>query len=153
MCTDFDRKSLVLFVFAVNFIGRNDSLESLRICYRLSQWCFALLSVWCHPLGHWCGKHQALENQMHSPEMRWTVGHTSHTHTQMSNELFSNWYFISSVCSFFFVVFTGKYIDLDYSIWLWRALTPLIITFLLPLVFVLLIYLSSCFLYIYKLHR
>lgn len=48
---------------------------------------------------------------------------------------------------------TGQYIDLDYSIWLWRALTPLIITFLLPLVFVLLIYLSSLFLYIYKLHR
>lgn len=47
----------------------------------------------------------------------------------------------------------GQYIDLDYSIWLWRALTPLIITFLLPLVFVLLIYLSSLFLYIYKLHR
>lgn len=50
-------------------------------------------------------------------------------------------------------LFTGQYIDLDYSIWLWRALTPLIITFMLPMVFVLLIYLSSCFLYIYKLHR
>lgn len=47
----------------------------------------------------------------------------------------------------------GQYIDLDYSIWLWRALTPLIITFMLPLVFVLLIYITTLFLYIYKLHR
>ncbi|XP_055313631.1 transmembrane protein 68 [Sitodiplosis mosellana] len=52
-----------------------------------------------------------------------------------------------------FISYIGQYIDLDYSIWLWRALTPLIITFMLPMVFVLLIYLSSCFLYIYKLHR
>lgn len=60
------------------------------------------------------------------------------------------------LCFFFLFRYSplaGQYIDLDYSIWLWRALTPLIITFLLPMVFVLLIYLSSCFLYIYKLHR
>lgn len=49
--------------------------------------------------------------------------------------------------------FIGQYIDLDYSIWLYRLLTPLIITFLLPLVFVGLIYLSFLILYIYKLHR
>lgn len=42
---------------------------------------------------------------------------------------------------------------MDYSLWLWRLLTPLMITFLLPCVFVLLIYLSVVFLYIYKLHR
>lgn len=62
-----------------------------------------------------------------------------------------DWCFV--FCFFFSILFTGQYIDLDYSIWLWRALTPLIICFLLPMVFVLLIYLSSCFLYIYKLHR
>lgn len=56
-------------------------------------------------------------------------------------------------CCWLLFLFAGQYIDLDYSIWLWRVLTPLIVTFLLPMVFVLLIYLSSCFLYIYKLHR
>lgn len=47
----------------------------------------------------------------------------------------------------------GQFIDIDYSCWMWRILWPLIVTFLLPLVFVMLIYLSSLFLYIYKLHR
>lgn len=47
----------------------------------------------------------------------------------------------------------GHFIDIDYSSWIWRILWPLIVTFLLPLVFVMLIYLSSLFLYIYKLHR
>lgn len=47
----------------------------------------------------------------------------------------------------------GQFIDIDYSCWMWRILWPLIVTFLLPLVFVLLIYVSSLFLYIYKLHR
>lgn len=47
----------------------------------------------------------------------------------------------------------GQFIDIDYSSWIWRILWPLIVTFLLPLVFVMLIYLSSLFLYIYKLHR
>lgn len=47
----------------------------------------------------------------------------------------------------------SQFIDIDYSSWVWRFLWPLIVTFLLPLVFVMLIYLSSLFLYIYKLHR
>lgn len=47
----------------------------------------------------------------------------------------------------------SQFIDIDYSSWIWRILWPLIVTFLLPLVFVMLIYLSSLFLYIYKLHR
>lgn len=47
----------------------------------------------------------------------------------------------------------GQYVDLDYSIWLYRLLTPLMMTFVLPSVFVLLIYLSISFLYVYKLHR
>ncbi|XP_023034817.1 transmembrane protein 68 [Drosophila willistoni] len=47
----------------------------------------------------------------------------------------------------------SSYIDLDYSLWLYRFLTPLIVTFLLPLVFVALIYISFLVLFIYKLHR
>ncbi|XP_065364925.1 DGAT1/2-independent enzyme synthesizing storage lipids isoform X2 [Calliphora vicina] len=47
----------------------------------------------------------------------------------------------------------ATYIDLDYSLWVYRLLTPLIATFLLPLVFVALIYISFLILYIYKLHR
>lgn len=47
----------------------------------------------------------------------------------------------------------GQYVDLDYSIWLYRLLTPLMLTFVLPTLFVLLIYLSISFLYVYKLHR
>uniref|UniRef100_A0A1L8DYJ6 Putative phosphate acyltransferase n=1 Tax=Nyssomyia neivai TaxID=330878 RepID=A0A1L8DYJ6_9DIPT len=53
----------------------------------------------------------------------------------------------------YFANFLGEYIDLDYSIWLYRLLTPLLITFLLPLIFVVLIYFTSIFLYVYKLHR
>lgn len=48
---------------------------------------------------------------------------------------------------------SGQYVDLDYSIWLYRLLTPLMLTFVLPTLFVLLIYLSISFLYVYKLHR
>ncbi|XP_037937980.1 transmembrane protein 68 [Teleopsis dalmanni] len=49
--------------------------------------------------------------------------------------------------------FLSSYIDLDYSIWLYRLLTPLLITFLLPMVFVALIYISYIMLCIYRLHR
>lgn len=49
--------------------------------------------------------------------------------------------------------FIGTYVDIDYSIWLYRLLTPLIFTFLLPFVFVALIYISFLILFIYKLHR
>ncbi|XP_011177214.1 transmembrane protein 68 [Zeugodacus cucurbitae] len=49
--------------------------------------------------------------------------------------------------------FLSTYIDLDYSLWLYRLLWPLIVTFLLPLVFVALIYISFVMLFIYKLHR
>ncbi|XP_029732619.1 monoacylglycerol/Diacylglycerol O-acyltransferase [Aedes albopictus] len=48
--------------------------------------------------------------------------------------------------------YIGQYVDLDYSIWLYRLLTPLMLTFVLPTLFVLLIYLSISFLYVYKLH-
>lgn len=47
---------------------------------------------------------------------------------------------------------TIDYIDIDYSLWLTWCLTPLLVTFLLPLVIGLLLYLSAFMLYIYKLH-
>lgn len=45
-----------------------------------------------------------------------------------------------------------QYIDIDYSIWLTWCLTPLIITFLLPMLIAVLLYLTAFILYIYKLH-
>lgn len=47
----------------------------------------------------------------------------------------------------------GQYIDLDYSIWLSRLLTPLAVVFLLPGIIVFLLYFNSLFLYVYKWHR
>lgn len=46
--------------------------------------------------------------------------------------------------------YLGNYIDLDYSIWLYRVMMPLFIAFLLPCIFVLLIYFTSVSLYIYR---
>lgn len=46
-----------------------------------------------------------------------------------------------------------EYIDVDFTLWLSWLLMPLLITFLLPLVIVLLLYSTSILLYIYKLHR
>ncbi|CAG9766252.1 unnamed protein product [Ceutorhynchus assimilis] len=47
---------------------------------------------------------------------------------------------------------TVDYIDIDYSLWLTWCLTPLLVTFLLPAVIGLLLYISALTLYIYKLH-
>lgn len=47
----------------------------------------------------------------------------------------------------------GQYVDLDYSIWLSRLLTPLAVVFLLPGIVVFLLYFNSLFLYVYKWHR
>lgn len=49
--------------------------------------------------------------------------------------------------------YIGQYVDLDYSIWLYRLLTPLLLTFILPALFVLLIYFSISICYVFKLHR
>uniref|UniRef100_A0A336KMQ7 CSON011024 protein n=1 Tax=Culicoides sonorensis TaxID=179676 RepID=A0A336KMQ7_CULSO len=49
-----------------------------------------------------------------------------------------------------FVRFIGNYIDLDYSIWLYRVLTPFFIAFLLPCIFLFLIYFTILCLYIYR---
>lgn len=48
--------------------------------------------------------------------------------------------------------FIVYYIDVDYSLWVSWLLTPLVITFLLPLMIVVLIYTTSLIFYIYKLH-
>lgn len=45
-----------------------------------------------------------------------------------------------------------EYVDIDYSLWLTWLLTPLVITFLLPIVIIILFYMSAVILYIYK-HR
>lgn len=45
-----------------------------------------------------------------------------------------------------------EYIDIDYSLWLTWLLTPLLLSFLLPLVIILLFYTTAMILYIYK-HR
>jgi len=45
------------------------------------------------------------------------------------------------------------YIDVDFTLWLTWMLTPLVITFLLPLIIVLLLYVTALTFYIYKLHR
>lgn len=44
------------------------------------------------------------------------------------------------------------YVDIDYSLWLTWCLTPLLVTFLLPAVIAILLYISAFTLYIYKLH-
>lgn len=45
------------------------------------------------------------------------------------------------------------YIDVDFTLWLSWLLMPLIITFLLPLMIVILLYVSASILYVYKIHR
>lgn len=48
----------------------------------------------------------------------------------------------------------AQYVDLDYMLWIKWLMSPIIITFvILPLVILLLIYVSSLYLYIYKAHR
>ncbi|XP_050295269.1 transmembrane protein 68 isoform X2 [Anthonomus grandis grandis] len=47
---------------------------------------------------------------------------------------------------------TFDYIDIDYSLWLTWCLAPLLVTFLLPAVIGLLLYISAFTLYVYKLH-
>lgn len=55
----------------------------------------------------------------------------------------------------FLLLFLGKYVeDSNYTYWLYMTVYyPLVATFLLPTVFVILIYFSSVTLYIFKFHR
>lgn len=45
-----------------------------------------------------------------------------------------------------------RYIDLDFTLWLSWLLAPLLITFILPFIIVVLLYTTALILYIYKLH-
>lgn len=45
-----------------------------------------------------------------------------------------------------------NYIDIDFTLWLSWLLAPLLVTFVLPVIIVLLLYLTALILYIYKLH-
>lgn len=58
--------------------------------------------------------------------------------------------FCFCVSLLFFV--SVDYIDVDFTLWLSWCLAPLLITFLLPLIIVLLLYVTALILYIYKLH-
>lgn len=46
-----------------------------------------------------------------------------------------------------------EYIDVDFTLWLSWLLMPLIITFLLPMMIVILLYVTASILYVYKIHR
>lgn len=46
-----------------------------------------------------------------------------------------------------------EYVDTEYSLWLTWFLTPVIVTFLLPAVLIVLIYISSIIFYLYRLYR
>lgn len=50
-------------------------------------------------------------------------------------------------------MFSVEYIDVDFTLWLSWLLMPLLVTFLLPLVIVILLYVTALILYVYKLHR
>lgn len=45
-----------------------------------------------------------------------------------------------------------NYVDIDFTLWLSWCLAPLIVTFLLPLIIVVLLYLTALIFYVYKLH-
>lgn len=60
---------------------------------------------------------------------------------------------INTVLMMLFSKLLDTYIDLDISLWVYRCLLPLIIAFLLPFVFVALIYISFMVLFIYKNYR
>lgn len=65
-------------------------------------------------------------------------------------QYFNPTYFTPSNIADVFGSFSGDMFDLDLAVWL---LAPLIISFLLPLLIVLLFYITGIILYIYKLHK
>ncbi|XP_047505905.1 transmembrane protein 68 isoform X1 [Pieris napi] len=58
-----------------------------------------------------------------------------------------------AVIGFYVGSFYMEYVDTEYSLWLTWFLTPVIVTFLLPAVIIILIYLSSIIFYLYRLYR
>ncbi|CAH1137525.1 unnamed protein product [Phyllotreta striolata] len=60
--------------------------------------------------------------------------------------------YIFNLCVLICGFYLFNYIDIDYSLWITWFLAPLIVTFLLPGIIALFLYLSAFILYIYKLH-
>ncbi|XP_050671515.1 transmembrane protein 68 isoform X2 [Leptidea sinapis] len=60
--------------------------------------------------------------------------------------------FLDSYTSNFYSMIV-EYVDTEYSLWLTWFLTPVIVTFLLPAVIIVLIYLSSIIFHLYRLYR
>ncbi|XP_045505152.1 transmembrane protein 68 isoform X1 [Colias croceus] len=58
-----------------------------------------------------------------------------------------------AVFGFYVGMFYMEYVDTEYSLWLTWFLTPVIVTFLLPAVIIVLIYLSSIIFHLYRLYR
>ncbi|KAJ2941406.1 hypothetical protein O0L34_g3614 [Tuta absoluta] len=58
-----------------------------------------------------------------------------------------------AVAGFYVGMFYLEYVDTEYSLWLTWFLTPVIVTFLLPAVIIVLIYLSSIIYYLFRLYR
>lgn len=58
-----------------------------------------------------------------------------------------------AIAGFYMGIFCLEYVDAEYSLWLTWFLTPVIVTFLLPAVIIVLIYLSSIIFHLYRLYR
>ncbi|XP_030024112.1 transmembrane protein 68 isoform X1 [Manduca sexta] len=58
-----------------------------------------------------------------------------------------------AIFGFYVGMFYLEYVDTEYSLWLTWFLTPVIVTFLLPAVILVLIYVSSIIFHIYRLYR
>lgn len=58
-----------------------------------------------------------------------------------------------AIAGFYMGIFYLEYVDAEYSLWLTWFLTPVIVTFLLPAVIIILIYMSSIIFHIYRLYR
>ncbi|XP_028166557.1 transmembrane protein 68 isoform X1 [Ostrinia furnacalis] len=58
-----------------------------------------------------------------------------------------------AIAGFYMGIFYLEYVDAEYSLWLTWFLTPVIVTFLLPAVIIILIYISSIIFHLYRLYR
>ncbi|XP_012546765.1 monoacylglycerol/Diacylglycerol O-acyltransferase isoform X1 [Bombyx mori] len=58
-----------------------------------------------------------------------------------------------SVAGIYMTFYLMEYVDTEYSLWLTWFLTPVIVTFLLPAVIIILIYISSIIFHLYRLYR
>ncbi|KAL0811839.1 hypothetical protein ABMA28_009266 [Loxostege sticticalis] len=58
-----------------------------------------------------------------------------------------------AIAGFYMGIFYLEYVDAEYSLWLTWFLTPVIVTFLLPAVIIVLIYISSIIFHLYRLYR